>query len=155
LGYYRYINGITNNVGIDDNQKDEVFNAAQGGIMDPIKNQIGNGNLGGLMNLFNGHDDPNDNNNPIKQGASNNVDHSLMDKLGLDEGKAGAIAAQVLPVIMNHFASKETGTANDAGDLMKKIGMDGDNNIMDIVSQFTRNGGGGLMDKMKGLFDGK
>ena len=146
---------VKSNSGIDDSQKDEVFSAAQGGIMETIKNQIGGGNLGGLMNMFNGDDDPNDENNPINQDAKGNVVKSLMDKLGIDEGKAGAIASQVLPAIMNRFASKDTGTANNAGDLMSKIGLDGDNNIMDMVSQFTGGGAGGIMDKMKGLFDGK
>jgi uncharacterized protein YidB (DUF937 family) len=145
---------VKSNADIDDHQKDEVFNAAQGGIMETIKNQIGGGNLSGLMNMFNGDDDPNDENNPINQDAKGNVVKSLMDKLGIDESKAAAIASQVLPSIMNRFASKDSGTAADAGDLMSKIGLDGDNNIMDMVSKFTGGNAGGMMDKVKGLFGG-
>lgn len=146
---------IKNENGLDDNQKDQVFQAAQGGLMDTIKSQIGGGNIGGILNLFNGEDDPDNDKNPVKGQTQQNVVTSLMDKLGLDEGKAGAIANQVVPLLIKQFASKDTGTASDAGDLVKKIGLDGDNNIMDIVSKFTKGGSGGLMDTVKGLFDGK
>jgi len=108
---------------LDDNQRDEVFNLAQGGLMETIKGQLRNGNVSSLLNMFNGGDDPNDDSKPVTSSAKSNVVSSLMDKLGLDEGMAGATAAQALPVIMNRFTSKDTGHAADAGDLVKQIGL--------------------------------
>jgi len=111
---------------LDSNQQNEVFNTAQSSIMETIKNQIGGGNIGGLMNLFNGQDDPNAQVNPIAGQAQQNVVTSLMDKLGLDEGKASGIAAQIIPAVMQRFASPETGTAENPMDLIKKMGLEGE-----------------------------
>jgi hypothetical protein len=136
---------------LDDNQQSQVFSTAQSSIMDTIKNQIGNGNVGGLMNLFNGQDGANAQSNPIAGQAQNNVIASLMDKLGLDEGKASGIAAQIIPAVMQRFASPETGTAENPMDLLKKIGLDGDSDIADMIGKFT-GGEGNVMDKIKNLF---
>ena len=136
---------------LDSNQQNEVFNTAQSSIMDTIKNQIGGGNIGGLMNLFNGQDDPNAQANPIAGQAQQNVVTSLMDKLGLDEGKASGIAAQIIPAVMQRFASPETGTAENPMDLIKKIGLEGDNGIADMIGKFT-GGEGNVADKLKNLF---
>jgi len=136
---------------LDSNQQNEVFNTAQSSIMDTIKNQIGGGNIGGLMNLFNGQDDPNAQANPIAGQAQQNVVTSLMDKLGLDEGKASGIAAQIIPAVMQRFASPETGTAENPMDLIKKMGLEGDNGIADMIGKFT-SGEGNVADKLKNLF---
>jgi hypothetical protein len=136
---------------LDSNQQNEVFNTAQSSIMDTIKNQIGGGNIGGLMNLFNGQDDPNAQANPIAGQAQQNVVTSLMDKLGLDEGKASGIAAQIIPAVMQRFASPETGTAENPMDLIKKMGLEGDNGIADMIGKFT-GGDGNVADKLKNLF---
>ncbi|MEN9638590.1 MAG: hypothetical protein RLZZ262_458 [Bacteroidota bacterium] len=136
---------------LDDNQQSEVFSTAQNSIMDTIKNQIGSGNVGGLMNLFNGQDDAGAQANPIAGQAQQNVVASLMDKLGLDEGKAGAIAQQIIPAVMQRFSSPETGTAENPMDLVKKIGLDGDSGIADMIGKFT-GGEGNVMDKLKNLF---
>jgi len=128
---------------LDDNQRDEVFNIAQSGMLEGIKNQINSGNIGGLLAMFNGNDDPNDDANPLNADSKSNAITSLMEKLGIDQAKASVIAAQIIPVIMNKFADKETGTADNAGDLIKKIGLDGDNGIMDKLKSI---GGGGLGD---------
>jgi hypothetical protein len=136
---------------LDSNQQNEVFNTAQSSIMDTIKNQIGGGNIGGLMNLFNGQDDPNAQANPIAGQAQQNVVTSLMDKLGLDEGKASGIAAQIIPAVMQRFASPETGTAENPLDLIKKMGLEGDNGIADMIGEFT-GGEGNVAVKLKNLF---
>ncbi len=136
---------------LDDNQQAEVFSTAQSSIMDTIKNQIGGGNLSGLMNLFNGQDDANPQANPIAGQAQQNVVTSLMDKLGLDEGKASGIASQIIPAVMQRFSSPETGTAENPMDLVKKIGLDGDSGIADMIGKFT-GGEGSVMDKIKNLF---
>jgi hypothetical protein len=136
---------------LDSNQQNEVFNTAQSSIMDTIKNQIGGGNIGGLMNLFNGQDDPNAQANPIAGQAQQNVVTSLMDKLGLDEGKASGIAAQIIPAGMQRFASPETGTAENPMDLIKKMGLEGDNGIADMIGKFT-GGDGNVAVKLKNLF---
>jgi hypothetical protein len=138
--------------GLDDNQHNEVFSTAQSSVMDTIKSQAMSGNLSGIMNLFNGKESADHGTNAIAGEAHSSVISGLMDKFGFDSDKAGGIASQIIPSIMNRFSSPETGTADDAGDLMKKIGMDGDSGIMDTISKFTGGGEGGLMDKVKGLF---
>ncbi|MFM9984018.1 MAG: hypothetical protein ACKVOK_02210 [Flavobacteriales bacterium] len=150
-------NNVTADHGLDEQQKDGVFEVAQNSVTDSLKGQAMSGNLSGLMDLFNGNADTDHNSNPVAGGMMQNLVSGLMNKFGFDESKAGGIANQIVPAIVKRFASPETGNATDAGDLVKKIGLDGDNGIMDIVSKFTGggNGGGGIMDTVKGLFDGK
>ncbi len=141
--------------GLNDNDQNEVFNVAQSSVTDSLKSQAMSGNLSGLLDMFNGKADANDGSNPVAGGMMQNVIGGLMDKLGLDEGKAVDIANSIVPQIIKRFSSPETGTATDAGDLVKKIGMEGDNGIMDVVKNFTGGDGGGIMDTVKGLFGGK
>ena len=151
------VNNVTADHGLDDQQKDGVFEVAQNSVTDSLKGQALSGNLGGLMDLFNGNADTDTNSKPVAGGMMQNVVAGLMDKLGFDESKAGGIANQIVPAIVKRFASPDTGSATDASDLIKKIGLDGDNGIMDIVKNFSGGGnsGGNLMDTVKGLFDNK
>ncbi len=138
--------------GLNDDQQKEVFNVAQSSVTDALKNQAMSGNLSGLLDMFNGKGDTNPSSNPVAGDMMQNVISGLMDKLGIDESKAGGIANSIVPSIIERFSSPETGTATDANDLVKKIGMDGDNGIMDVVKGFTSGGAGGIMDTIKGFF---
>lgn len=148
-------NNVRDEHGLSDDQHNEVFNVAQNSVTDSLKGQAMSGNFGGLLDMFNGNSDTDHNSNPVAGGMMQNVISGLMDKLGLDEGKAGGIANSIVPAIIKRFSSPDTGTATDAGDLVKKIGLDSDNGIMDIVKNFTGGGSGGIMDSIKGMFDGK
>lgn len=143
--------------GLDDQQQNGIFEVAQNSVTDSLKGQAMSGNLSGLLDLFNGNADTDHNTNPVAGGMMQQVISGLMNKFGFDESKAGGIANQIVPAIVKRFASPETGNASDAGDLIKKIGLDGDNGIMDVVKNFTGGGnsGGNIMDTVKGLFDNK
>lgn len=136
---------------LDNDQQNEVFNIAQSSLLESIKGQISNGNLNQIMDMFNGEKDADS--GAIAGNMQNQVVQSLMDKFGFDSAKAGSIAQSVIPAILSRFTSPETGNANDAADLVKKIGLDNDSGIAGIVSQFT--GEGGIGNLVKGLFGGK
>lgn len=141
--------------GLSQEQHQEVFSVAQSSVTDSLKGQLTSGNFSGIMDLFNGNADTNPANNEVAGGVQNSVIQGLMDKFGFDSSKAGGIAASIVPAIISRFSSPETGNATDPADLVKKIGMDSDGGIMDIVSKFTGGGAGGIMDTVKGLFGGK
>jgi hypothetical protein len=141
--------------GLSDTEHKEVFDVAHSSVLDSIKGQIGSGNISGIMDMFNGNGDTDHNTNALAGGMHSNVIQGLMDKFGFDSAKAGGIANSIVPSIIKRFSSPETGNASDPADLVKKIGMDSDNGIMDMISKFTGGGGGGIGDMVKGLFDGK
>jgi hypothetical protein len=142
---------VKNTHGLSDDQHNEVFNIAQSSLFDSIKGQIAVGNVSQILDVFNGNASAQD--NPVAGSVQNNVVQGLMDKFGFDNAKAGGIASAIIPAIMNRFSSPETGNAADAGDLVKKIGLDSDSGIAGIVSQLS--GEGGIGNMVKGLFGDK
>jgi hypothetical protein len=137
--------------GLDDNQQSEVFSIAQSSLFESIKGQITGGNLNQIMEMFNGKTDAD--NGAVSGQMTNSVVQGLMDKLGFDNAKAGGIAQSVIPAILNRFTSPDSGNASDAGDLIKKFGLDTDSGVATIVSQFS--GDGGIGNMVKGLFGDK
>gem|GEM_PF-969008 len=146
-------NDVKSNHGLDDTQNNEVFSVAQSSIFESLKGQISNGNISDIMDLFNGKSDTDVNSNAVAGGVQQNVIQGLMDKFGFDGDKAGGIANSIVPSIIKRFADPETGNAADPADLVKKIGMDSDSGVADIIAKFT--GDGGIGNLVKGMFDGK
>jgi hypothetical protein len=137
--------------GLDNNQQNEVFSIAQSSLFESIKGQISSGNLNQIMEMFNGKQDADS--GAVAGNMQNQVVQGLMDKFGFDSVKAGGIAQSIIPAILSRFTSPETGNANDASDLVKKIGLDTDSGVASIVSQFT--GDGGIGNLVKGFFGDK
>jgi hypothetical protein len=137
--------------GLDDNQQSEIFSIAQSSLFESIKGQITSGNLNQMMEMFNGKTDADG--GAVSGNMQNTVVQGLMDKFGFDNNKAGGIAQSVIPAILNRFSSPESGSADNVGDLVKKIGLDADSGVASIVSQFT--GDGGIGNMVKGLFGDK
>jgi hypothetical protein len=137
--------------GLDDNQQSEIFSIAQSSLFESIKGQITSGNLNQMMEMFNGKTDADG--GAVSGNMQNTVVQGLMDKFGFDNNKAGGIAQSVIPAILNRFSSPESGSADNVGDLVKKIGLDADSAVASIVSQFT--GDGGIGNMVKGLFGDK
>jgi hypothetical protein len=104
-----------------------------------------------MMEMFNGKTDADG--GAVSGNMQNTVVQGLMDKFGFDNNKAGGIAQSVIPAILNRFSSPESGSADNVGDLVKKIGLDADSGVASIVSQFT--GDGGIGNMVKGLFGDK
>ncbi len=117
---------LKDTVGLKDNQIDTTLETAGESTVEVLKEEVTGGNLNRVLDLFNGKSEASTS-NPIVNGISKKVIPSLVSKLGIDEGLASKISNIVIPFIMSKFGSKETGEDKDGSQIMKLIGMGGDN----------------------------
>ncbi len=146
---------IINNPAIPNERNDEAVGLASTSILDGLKNAVSNGNIGDIKNMFSGGAQ-NAVDSPITQGIKSNFMDGLMKKFGLDSGKAGLIASSLIPIIMAKFVNKTNDPGDSSFDLSSIIGSLTGGNIGDMLGKLTGGGddkGGGLMDKVKGLFN--
>ena len=131
------ITGIINNPAIPNEKNDEAVATASGSILDGLKNAVSGGDLGALTSMFNSGGDA-ASNSAVSQNIQSGFIQNLMHKFGLDQGKAASIAGALIPVVMQKLVHK----TNDPND--------GSFDFGGIIGSLT--GGGGIMDKLKGMF---
>lgn len=129
---------IINNPAIPNEKNDEAIAGASSSIMDGLKNAVSGGNLGALTGMFSGGGE-NIANSAIGQNIQAGFVENLMQKFGLDQSKAGGIAASLIPAVLEKFVNK----TNDPND--KSF------DLQDIISNVS--GGGGLLGSLKGMFN--
>jgi hypothetical protein len=139
LGKQQLGQTLKQNQNLNDQQVDQTFNIAQSSFLDGLKNQAMSGNISQLTNLFNGKES---NSSFLSSSIMSSMVPQLTSKLGVPQDKANSIANSVVPFLVNKFASKETGTVNNSGDLMSMF------NLGDIGGDML----GGLTDKLGGFF---
>jgi hypothetical protein len=159
---------IIDNPAIPDQQNNAAISEAGNSIMDGLKKMIASGNTQDVVNLFN-HQGGDIANTPAAQQISGGFIQNLMSKFGLGEGAASGIAASLIPDVLQSLVHK-TNDPNDnsfniqsivsslvgGGGAQQPAAAGGGLNIENIVSQFTgggasANGGGGILDSLKGL----
>ena len=127
---------IVNNPAIPNEHNDAAISTVSGSIFNSLKSQITSGGLSQITNLFNGSSTTDA--NGVTAGVANDVVSNLMNKFGISGNQAKDIAAKIIPSVMGSLVSK----TNDPNDSSFDLGS-----IMQSLS-----GGGGMMDKLKGLF---
>lgn len=163
----------SNNAEIPDQQKEAVAQNATQSIESGIRQALQSGNLEDVLHLFSGKSDVAS--NPVAQNIQSDLAQNLSQQ-GVDASQAGSMAGSLIPNILNKLVHKTNdpndssfdlqgilnhfsggGTSGfDVQGLMNKFksGLDkdgdGDVDLQDLKSLFTS--GGGLMDKVKGLF---
>ncbi|RZK91931.1 MAG: hypothetical protein EOO98_04690 [Pedobacter sp.] len=154
---------IVNNSAVPNEQNEVAIQAASSSIFETLKEQFAAGNVSQIAEIFN-QGQANEA-NPVVQQASS----SLTDKLaafGINAETAKSIGASLVPIILGKLANK-TNDPNDSSfniqDMLGKIagGADGKFDLTDVMGMFTggqnqTNGeqaGGGMLDKLKGLFN--
>lgn len=153
---------ILNNSAVPNEQNEAAVSAASGSIMEALQSQVSSGNLANLVAAFKGGDVQN---STVVQEASS----SFIDKLsgmGINLESAKGIAASLIPGIVGQFVNK-TNDPNDSSfhiqDIITKIsGPDGKFQLSDLTDLFNggntepgsgESQGGGIVDKLKGLFN--
>jgi uncharacterized protein YidB (DUF937 family) len=138
-------NAVINNPAVPNEQNNAVISEAGNSIVGTLKNMVSQGNLQDVMNLF--HNSGNVSSNPATQNITGNFVQSLMDKFGLDQNAASGVASNLIPNVLQSLVHK-TNDPNDSSF-----------NLQGIISQLTSGQeggiGGGVLDKIKGMFGGQ
>lgn len=155
---------IVNNAAVPNEQNEAAIQATSSSIFDTLKAQLASGNVAEIANIFNNGEAP-ESNQVVQQATS-----SLTDKLagfGINADTAKSIGASIIPVILGKLANK-TNDPNDSSfniqDVLGKLagGTDGKFDLTDVMGMFTggnqnqapgAQAGGGMLDKLKGLFN--
>lgn len=167
---------IINNPAIPNERNEEAVQETGNSIISSIQNALSGGQAGDVMSMFSRGNA--DNNNPVVQQASGNLISRLMQRFGLDSNQASGIAGSLIPQVMRQFAQK-TADPNDQGfdaqnifnqlsggktagldmqGILQKLktgldqDKDGDLDMQDLKGAFS-GGAGGMMDKVKGMFN--
>jgi uncharacterized protein YidB (DUF937 family) len=126
---------IINNTAIPNEHNDAAIETTTNGIIDGLKNQLGNGGLEGLTSMF-----QNGGNQNMIGNISQNVAGSLMQKFGIENAAAQSIVSSLIPVVMNKFVNKTNDPNDSSFDLQGIIGsLAGGGNTAGI---------GGMLGKM-------
>jgi uncharacterized protein YidB (DUF937 family) len=138
-------NAVINNPAVPNEQNNAVISEAGNSIVGTLKNMVSQGNMQDVMNLF--HNSGNVSANPATQNITGNFVQSLMDKFGLNQNAASGVATNLIPNVLQSLVHK-TNDPNDSSF-----------NLQGIISQLTSGQeggiGGGVLDKIKGMFGGQ
>jgi hypothetical protein len=167
--------GIINNNAIPNEKNEQAVQTAGTSIMATLKNALSGGKLSDVLNYFKGGGTGSE---TIVKQATTNYAQDLQTTVGLSETQALEAANKVVPQTMNQLASKTADPADNSfniQDIFNKLSggktgsldlqrmlnrytggkldkdNDGDVDFKDLKSMFS--GPGGLVDKVKGMFD--
>jgi hypothetical protein len=129
---------IVNNPAVPNEKNELAINTTANSIFDSLKNQIGSGNLGSIMDMFTGGGDASS--SSLINGVSSGVIGDLMAKVGLDKAAASNVVNQLVPLVMNKLKNK----TNDPSD--SSINLDG------IMNALGGKGGNDILGSIKGIF---
>lgn len=114
---------FTGDFGMQQEKVDDAVVLAKDDIFDTVKDEVGRGNLGGLMSLFQNKEQIATNpmvTNMIRKYAGN-----LGSKLGLDPNMASTIANYAIPFIIGKFVNTAQEKGIDQASLMSMLGGSG------------------------------
>ncbi|TKC12267.1 hypothetical protein FA048_01205 [Pedobacter polaris] len=156
---------IVNNAAVPNEQNDNAIQAASSSIFDTLKEQLTSGNAAEVANIFNKGEATES--SPVVQQATSSLTEKLAG-FGINAETAKSIGASIIPVILSKLAGK-TNDPNDSSfniqDVLGKLagGSDGKFDLTDVMEMFNGGNqnqaqsgevaGGGMLDKLKGLFN--
>ncbi|MCW3112256.1 MAG: hypothetical protein JWR18_652 [Segetibacter sp.] len=147
---------IINNPAIPNERNEEAVADASGSIVSGLKTAAANGKIDEVQSLFkNGPEAAST--SPVAQNIQAGFAQNLMHKFGLDSGKAGGIAASIIPMVLKKFVHKTNDPNDTSFDLSSVLGgLAGGGGLGNIVNGL---GGGkndgqndGLLGKIGGMF---
>lgn len=171
---------IISNPAIPNERNNEAIQETTSSIAGGLQNMLKSGNISDLMSMFSGRHDAG--NSPVTNQISGGVIENLMNKFNIDKGAASNIAGNLVPDVMkklvnktndpndssfdiqgifNNLSGGSTSGFNMQGLLNKFKGTgidkdgDGDVDLQDLTKLVSGGGtnGGGIVDKIKGMFN--
>jgi len=172
---------IVNNPAIPNERNDEAIAETSNSIAGSLQNMLSGGGVKDILKMFSGGQDAS--NSPVTNNISGGLIQNLMNKFNLDQGSASNIAGKLVPDVMKNLVQKTNDPNDNSFDIQgifnnlsgggtsglnvqgllnkfKGGGLDqdgdGDTDLQDVMKMVSgggANGGGGIMDKVKGLFN--
>lgn len=169
-------NAINNNPAIPADKKEEAVNAAGTSIASGLQSLLSQGGgVKDVLRLFSGHGDVAA--SPVTQQVSSSLTSDLSSRLGIPAAQAGGIASSIIPSILGQLVHKTNDPSDnsfniqdifnkfsggktsgmDIGSLLNQfkggLDRDGDGDVdLNDLSALLGGSGGGLMDRVKGMF---
>ncbi|TDH26770.1 hypothetical protein EXU57_08110 [Segetibacter sp. 3557_3] len=166
---------IINNAAIPNERNDEAVQEASTAIENSLKTSLAGGDVKEVAGLFNGTSETVAT-SPVTQKATGNFIDRLQSRFGLNVQQSANIANNLIPTVLKRLVQKTADPNDQSFDLQKifnevsegktnglnvkemlnkfkgKMDKDGDGDVdlQDFKAFFT--GGGGVVDKIKGLF---
>jgi len=154
---------VVNNNNVPNEHNEAVIQAASGSIFDSLKDQLTSGNVSGLAEIFNSG---NAEGSAVTQQAAGSFTDKLAG-LGINAETAKGLAATIIPTILSKLTQKTADPNNSAFNIKDILGSlaggaDGKFDVSDVIGMFNGGGqaqaggttaSGGIMDKLKGLFN--
>lgn len=154
---------VVNNGEIPNEHNEAVIEAASGSIFESLKAQVSSGNFGNLADIFNGG-------NAEGSAVAAQASGSFVDKLsglGINAETAKNVASSIIPSIIGKLTQKANDPSDSSfnlQDILGKLagGNDGKFDLNDVMGMFNGGNpsqgggqaeGGGIVDKLKGLFN--
>ncbi|GEO11942.1 hypothetical protein [Segetibacter aerophilus] len=145
---------IINNPAIPNERNEEAVADASSSIISGLKTAVANGNTEEVQSLFkNGPAAASA--SPVAQNIQTGFAQNLMQKFGLDSGKAGGIAASLIPIVLQKFVHKTNDPNDKSFDLSSVLGsLTGGGGLGSIMNGLGggEKDGGGIMGKIGGMF---
>jgi hypothetical protein len=136
--------------GLQGSQVEKSLDVTKDSLTDTLISQVASGNVGQIMSLFNGGAATTS--NPVVGSMVTNLALDLAAKVGISSQIAQTAAGIIVPFVMQKFASSESGTANNEGDLLDKLGISGNDAIAGIAKKFLGDKGGDLLGGFSKMF---
>lgn len=159
---------IFNNPDIPNDRNEEAVQETTASLVSGLQGMLASGGAKQVLGMFNSGGV--DNSNPVVQNLAGGLIGNLVNKFGLDSGKAGGLVSSLLPMVLNQLISRTKNPADNgfsldglfgqlsggrtsgmniealagklAGGGMDKDG-DGDVDLQDLMGMFTGGGNAG------------
>jgi hypothetical protein len=170
---------IISNPAIPNERNDEAIAETSNSIAGGLQGMLSGGGMKDLLNMFGGQ---NDATSTVTQNVSGGVIDKLVNKFGINRDQASGIAGALVPNVLKNLVNK-TNDPGDSSfniqDIFNKLSngqtqgtniqniinkltggsfdkdRDGDTDLQDVMAMFNGNkqGGGSVLDSVKGLFN--
>ncbi|WP_113663654.1 hypothetical protein [Pedobacter nanyangensis] len=147
---------VIDNAQVPNEQNEQVIQAASGSIVEVLKDKIGSGNITDFISSFTQGGGPGG--NMMEQATASFTDK--LGGLGINAETAKNIGSSLIPMVLSKFLNKAADPNDSSFNLQDILGQFGGadgkfdfNDVKDLLGgEKNENGGGGLLDKLKGLF---